>query len=1139
MGTFTRLRKAVLTGILGAIGVTAFGQVITVGNGTYTTSSTVDSPYGTFYMDDRTQLLYTASEITAAGGYAGFINALAFNVAANASMAMNAFTVSIGTTSATSLTSGYASTTLTPVYTGTVTTSVGWNEYAFSTPFFWNGTDNIVVDVCFDNSSWSSPNGTVRADYNYGYVYSLYQDISSGSLCGTTQGYGGIGYYRAQAQFTILPPFADDAGILAILSPSLPTCDLDSIDVTVVVTNAGTDTLTSCDVLWQIGNGTPTTYNYTGTVNPQGGTDTISISTYSFTNFDDLTVWTENPNGQNDSLPMNDTAALTVATGLAGTYTIPGDFATITLAAEALGTFGVCEDVVMEIATGTYNEQIILSEILGASEDNTVTFTSASGNANDVHIEYNTADAVLELSGADWVTFEHLTIENLTTFYGYTVELNTSAEHNTFDHCVIIAGPYATTSSSICPFYSSGENHNLTITNSNIQRGGYGLYVQGGSSSSRIENLVIENNIIEDAYYLQTYFYYVDGFEFNNNVVRNDSNMYALPYGLYMYYVDDFNVTGNYIGATGTYYNSSAYGGYAYPFYMYSCIGSSNPRSKIANNCVAASRPGATSYGYYGFYMSSCGLVDVEHNSFSKLGGYTGYYAALISGGGQVSLRNNTFQNYQGGQALYVSGVWTITTSDYNNFYSTGSTPIYYGTTSYGSLEDYQLAEGQDLNSVVTDPAFVDTFACITCNDTLDAAGTPVAMYDIDSNGRSATTPDIGPLEWVSPSTFTLGGDSTYCADEVVVEAGPAQSVTWSVNGNSSNAPTVTLQAGTEATTYNVLVSITTQYCGSASDNALITLVPNASLDSNTHICADGDATLNPGGANSGTYTWSTGENTQSIVVDAPGVYSVTKDVMGCVSSASTTVTQSEAVQIIGTEVCIDDLPLSLDATIANGTSYAWSGGASPGTAVNTFTTGGPYTVTASDSYGCSSVDSFEVVILEEPDAVIGIPSHSGVIYVFDASGSSFLTSTSTVTWSFGAGAVPASSNNVMETVTYPWPNPSNPASYSVSLEINNGCGIDITTEIVTPDPLSVEELEAGEFSIFPNPAQDQITVATKDVDAGSISILDMSGRVVAQLPMATGSNNHVINVSDLAAGTYMVKVMDQTSTQMKQLIVQ
>ena len=1146
MRTSTLLSSFLLTVLLSLGSFMSEAQVYTVGSGNSVTGTgnggTGDTPFGTWYMDDQTQMLYLASELNSAGAPAGFVNAIGFNITQVGSPIMQNFNIKIGFTSATSISNLQSTVAYTTVYSSSAyQTTSGWNTFNFSTPVLWNGSDNVVIDVCFDNSSYTT-NSHTTADYLPGRVACFYTDNSGGAICGV---YAGSSYaYRSQAAFTILSPYADDAGIGAILSPSLPTCNLDSVDIQVVVQNAGTDTLTSCDIKWQIGNGTPTTYSYSGTVNPQGGTDTVTIANYSFTNFDALTIWTENPNGGIDSLPQNDTASLVLSTGLAGTYTIPGDFASGTAAALALTTFGVCDDVVMEFATGTYTESIVLTEILGTSADATVTFTSASGNAGDVDIEYTSVGSadnyVVYLNGADWISFTDVTIRNNSTFiYATAVRLENGAEHSTFDNCMIKAGSYPYTGNLLSAVYSQGANHNLTLTNNRIEKGGYGLYIYGGGTTSKVENVVIENNQIEDAYYMQNYLWYIDGLEYNNNVVTNDSNIYISPYGVYMYYIDNFNINGNYVGTNQSYANSPSYGGYSYGFYMNYCLGASNPRSQITNNCVNVGKTNVTNYGYYGVYMNQCGLIDFHNNSVNRLGGNSGYYTSIIQGGGQVSVKNNSFADYNNGYAMYAPGLWTVTESDNNNFFNTGGTLVYFGSTAYSDLSSYQTAEGTDLNSISTDPAYVDTLACITCNDTMDNAGSPAAAYDINGNMRSLTTPDIGAVEWVSPVAFTLGGDSTYCADEVTLEAGPAQSVTWSVNGNSSSAPTITLTGGSEATTYNVLVSIQTEYCGSASDNALITLVPNANLDSATHICADATATLNPGGLTSGTYTWSTGAATQTIVVDAPGVYTVTKDVLGCVSTASTAVTQSEAVEIIGTEVCSDDLPLSLDATIANGTTYAWSGGAAPTNAVNTFNDAGAYTVTATDAFGCSSVDSFEVVVLEQPDAVISVVSNSGTIYIFDASSSTFLTSSSSVSWNFGAGASPATSTNVMETVTYPWSNPSNPASYSVSLEINNGCGVDITTQIVAPDPLSVEDLASGEFAIFPNPASDVVTIATKDMDAGSIFILDMSGRTVGQAPMNAGSNNHEINVSGLAAGAYIVKVATDANTQLKQLIVQ
>ena len=88
----------------------------------------------------------------------------------------------------------------------------------------------------------------------------------------------------------------------------------------------------------------------------------------------------------------------------------------------------------------------------------------------------------------------------------------------------------------------------------------------------------------------------------------------------------------------------------------------------------------------------------------------------------------------------------------------------------------------------------------------------------------------------------------------------------------------------------------------------------------------------------------------KTIDADAAGIYTVTKLEEGCESSVSTVITKSTAVEIADVEGCEDDAPISIDATIPDGSSYAWTGGASTGTAINNFTASGSYSVTATDT---------------------------------------------------------------------------------------------------------------------------------------------------------------------------------------------
>ena len=119
------------------------------------TGSTYPCPIQDFYEGSRSQFLYLASELQAAGMGAGFINSIKFNATSVTAPTgpnfpgIEQYCISIGSTATTSLDN-----TIWETGTQTVwgpqdyTVVVGVNEFIFTTPFFWNGTDNIVIDVC-------------------------------------------------------------------------------------------------------------------------------------------------------------------------------------------------------------------------------------------------------------------------------------------------------------------------------------------------------------------------------------------------------------------------------------------------------------------------------------------------------------------------------------------------------------------------------------------------------------------------------------------------------------------------------------------------------------------------------------------------------------------------------------------------------------------------------------------------------------------------------------------------------------------------------------------------------------------------------------------------------------------------------
>ncbi len=174
--------------------------VVTIGTGTSNSSTSSYTPYCTLYEDGRHQILVLASELTAAGLSAGNITSLAFNLYSVGSPAMSGFTVSMGHTSLTSLSTSFE-TTETTVYTNPAYTpaGTGWQTLTFTTPFNWNGTSNIIIQVCFDNLDYSTGSSVYYTTTSGTYHHYGYADEMTGCTM-TAPTTNGTNTYRANMQ---------------------------------------------------------------------------------------------------------------------------------------------------------------------------------------------------------------------------------------------------------------------------------------------------------------------------------------------------------------------------------------------------------------------------------------------------------------------------------------------------------------------------------------------------------------------------------------------------------------------------------------------------------------------------------------------------------------------------------------------------------------------------------------------------------------------------------------------------------------------------------------------------------------------------------------------------------------------------
>lgn len=197
----------------GSSGITA-----TIGT---STSTTTTAPYGTYYMDQRVQYIITRTELVSGGWVSGnnFISSLAFNASSSSGQTMNAFTIRIAHTSSSSFSNSNYQSLSSPVtvFSANYTPVTGWNTHTFSTPFNYNGTSNILVDICWNNSSFTSDCSMFATTLTaYRTLYTR-QDVASGGVCANAS--GTRSYARANMRLSFSNSSAREAEDLQVVEP--------------------------------------------------------------------------------------------------------------------------------------------------------------------------------------------------------------------------------------------------------------------------------------------------------------------------------------------------------------------------------------------------------------------------------------------------------------------------------------------------------------------------------------------------------------------------------------------------------------------------------------------------------------------------------------------------------------------------------------------------------------------------------------------------------------------------------------------------------------------------------------------------------------------------------------------------------
>lgn len=158
-------------------------------------------------------------------------------------------------------------------------------------------------------------------------------------------------------------------------------------------------------------------------------------------------------------------------------------------------------------------------------------------------------------------------------------------------------------------------------------------------------------------------------------------------------------------------------------------------------------------------------------------------------------------------------------------------------------------------------------------------------------------------------------------------------------------------------------------------------IAPHFALDSPT-ICSGDTARITAmGGIH---YQWSTGDTIARLLISSPGTYSVTATNAGCTATASAVVTVNPVptASVSGDTVCSGAIG-SISAS--GGIGYTWSSGDT--TAIIHPIMAGLYTVTVTNTYGCTASASDSLYVLCAPPSIPSMTACADSSYNFVFSG--------------------------------------------------------------------------------------------------------------------------------------------------------
>jgi PKD repeat protein len=378
-------------------------------------------------------------------------------------------------------------------------------------------------------------------------------------------------------------------------------------------------------------------------------------------------------------------------------------------------------------------------------------------------------------------------------------------------------------------------------------------------------------------------------------------------------------------------------------------------------------------------------------------------------------------------------------------------------------------------------------------------------------------------------SVASLGPDTTVCGGIVLnPQISSPNATAWST-GDTTNTIFVDSTG-----TYSVMVLDSNGF--PAMDTVNITVVPTVAADAgpdrsacmNSTVCLAVDSSF-------ASVLWSNGDTTAISCVTMAGTYTVmTTDSNGCTSSDSITVNALALPSVnlgADTTLCSGD-QLCLDAG-PGASSYTWSNGDT--SQVSCVTTAMSYSVVVTDTNNCAGSDSVLITGASAPTAMASTDTSACPVIAFADMSTDSPTSWM---WDFGDGNTSTTQNASNDYAA------AGNGSYTVTLITTNDCGSDTTSMIV--DITCVVGIENGwdlGAVVYPNPNTGRFTLQMQLIETENLrlEVVNLQGQTIfRQESIANaGPFRQELNLNDVAAGTYFLRIMSGDRMVTKKLFVE